>query len=68
MITYLRYFKENYAMASKQDRISITLKCTECGEENYITSKNRKNNPDRLEKEKYCPRCQKKTLHREKKK
>ena len=55
-------------MAKKDDRSSITLKCTVCGEENYITSKNRKNNPDRLEKEKYCPRCQKKTLHREKKK
>lgn len=56
------------ASKSKQDRYSITLKCTVCGEENYITSKNKKNNPDRLEKEKYCPRCQKKTLHREKKK
>lgn len=55
-------------MASKQDRVSLTLKCTECGEENYLTSKNKKNNPDRLEKMKYCPRCQKKTLHREKKK
>ena len=55
-------------MATKQDRISITLKCTECGEENYLTSKNKKKNPDRLEKQKYCPRCQKKTLHREKKK
>ena len=56
------------ASKSKQDRFSVTLKCTVCVEENYITSKNKKNNPDRLEKEKYCPRCQKKTLHREKKK
>lgn len=68
MLTYVGHFKEKSIMANKQDRISITLKCTECGEENYLTSKNKKKNPDRLEKQKYCPRCQKKTLHREKKK
>ncbi len=55
-------------MAKKDDRYSLTLKCTECGEETYITSKNKKNNPDRLEVKKYCPRCKKATLHREKKK
>ena len=53
---------------SKEDRYSLTLTCTECGEENYLTSKNKKANPERLEILKYCPRCQKKTLHREKKK
>ncbi len=52
---------------AKQDRISFTLVCTECGEENYITNKNKKHNPDRLEVKKYCPRCKKETLHREKK-
>ncbi|MCD8204176.1 MAG: 50S ribosomal protein L33 [Coprobacillus sp.] len=52
---------------AKQDRIAITLKCTECGEENYLTSKNKKHNSERIEMKKYCPRCQKKTLHREKK-
>ncbi|MCD8194923.1 MAG: 50S ribosomal protein L33 [Coprobacillus sp.] len=54
-------------MAKKGDRYSFTLKCTECGEENYITSKNKKHNTERLEVMKYCPRCGKKTLHREKK-
>ena len=48
-------------------REDITFKCTECGEENYITSKNKKNNPDRLEIKKYCPRCNKMTVHKEKK-
>ncbi|MDY2728396.1 MAG: 50S ribosomal protein L33 [Candidatus Onthovivens sp.] len=48
-------------------RDSFTLKCTECGEENYITSKNKKNNPDRLEIKKYCPKCRKMTVHKEKK-
>ena len=48
-------------------RDSFTLKCTVCGEENYITSKNKKNNPDRKKKKKYCPRCKKVTVHKEKK-
>ncbi len=53
---------------AKDDRISLTLKCTECGEENYLTSKNKRKNPERLEMLKYCNVCKKKTIHREKKK
>ncbi|MEA5061600.1 MAG: 50S ribosomal protein L33 [Erysipelotrichaceae bacterium] len=53
-------------MASK-NRKSVTLKCTECGEENYITSINKKNDPDRIEKKKFCSRCNKMTVHKEKK-
>ncbi len=53
---------------AKDDRYHLTLKCTECGEENYLTQKNKKSNPERLEVQKYCPVCKKKTLHREKKK
>ena len=41
--------------------------CTECGEENYITHKNKRKHPERLELRKYCSRCQKETVHREKK-
>lgn len=46
-------------------RVNITLACTECNERNYITTKNRRNNPDRLELKKYCPREKRVTLHRE---
>ena len=53
---------------AKEDRVSFILKCTECGEENYITSKNTRKHPERLELKKYCPRCKKSTIHREKKK
>ena len=35
-------------------RENITLKCTVCGEENYITTKNKKKQPERIEKKKYC--------------
>ena len=43
-------------------RVNITLECTECHEQTY---KNKRNNPDRLELKKYCPRDRKVTLHRE---
>ncbi|MFW7393669.1 50S ribosomal protein L33, partial [Vagococcus fluvialis] len=41
------------------------LECTECKERNYLSNKNKRNNPDRLEVKKYCPRERKVTLHRE---
>lgn len=49
-------------------RININLECTDCGERNYLTSKNRRNQPDRIEAKKYCPRDRHVTLHREVKK
>ena len=65
-------------MASKSADIrpGITLACTECKERNYITTKNRRNTPDRLELKKFCgwmvdkdarfcSRCGKQTVHRE---
>jgi large subunit ribosomal protein L33 len=60
-------FREQVApMAKATDvRPKITLACTECKERNYITKKNRRNDPDRLELAKFCPRCKKHTAHRE---
>ena len=46
-------------------RVKITMACTECKQRNYDTIKNKKNNPDRLEMNKYCRFCRKHTLHRE---
>jgi LSU ribosomal protein L33P len=46
-------------------RVNVTLACTECGDRNYITTKNKRNNPERIEMKKYCPRLNKYTLHRE---
>lgn len=48
-------------------RDNIIYKCTVCGEENYIGTKNKRKHPDRVEVNKYCPRCNKKTVHKEKK-
>ncbi len=52
-------------MAKKENRIVITLACTECKEHNYTTQKNRRNDPGRMELRKYCPRCRQHVLHRE---
>ena len=48
-------------------RVKITLACTECKQRNSNTTKNKKNDPDRLEMKKYCKFCRKHTLHRESK-
>ena len=59
---------------AKSTRILITLECTECksnltkrssGVSRYSTQKNRRNNPERLELKKYCPFCNKPTIHKE---
>ncbi len=46
-------------------RVAITLACSECKNRNYITSKNKKTTPDRLEINKYCSHCKKHTPHKE---
>ena len=45
-------------------RVKVTLACTECKQRNYNTMKNKKNDPDRLEMNKYCRFCRKHTLHK----
>jgi large subunit ribosomal protein L33 len=59
------------AKKSKGNRIQIILECTEQkkagipGISRYVTEKNRKNTPDRLELKKYNPYMKKMTVHRE---
>ncbi|HEX5466942.1 MAG TPA: 50S ribosomal protein L33 [Candidatus Limnocylindrales bacterium] len=52
-------------MAKAENRPVIVLACTECKDRGYSTTKNRKNDPERLELKKYCPRCRRHTVHRE---
>ena len=47
-------------------RDRITFKCSECGNENYIGTRNKKKHPDRMNIKKYCPKCNKMTEHKEK--
>ncbi|MDR3564712.1 MAG: 50S ribosomal protein L33 [Negativicutes bacterium] len=46
-------------------RNAVTLACTECKQRNYQTNKNKKNDPDRLEMNKFCKFCRKQTPHKE---
>ena len=59
---------------NKGTRILITLECVDCrtninkrssGVSRYLTQKNRRNNPERMELKKYCPHCNKSTNHKE---
>ena len=51
----------------KGSREKITLVCSECKQRNYNSKKNKKNDPDRLEMNKFCKLCRKHTLHKESK-
>ncbi|MCK4464031.1 MAG: 50S ribosomal protein L33 [Candidatus Omnitrophica bacterium] len=43
----------------------ITLQCVECKNRNYSSTKNKKQNPGRLELSKFCKFCKKHTVHKE---
>lgn len=47
------------------NRIKITLACTECKQRNYDTMKNKRTTTDRIEANKYCKFCKKHTAHKE---
>ncbi|MFO7880083.1 MAG: 50S ribosomal protein L33 [Bacteroidales bacterium] len=59
------------AKKSKGDRVQVILECTEQkksgmpGMSRYITTKNRKNTPERMELKKYNPILRKVTVHKE---
>ncbi len=46
-------------------RPKVTMACTECKERNYVTTKNRNTQRERLELRKFCPRDARHTIHRE---
>ena len=58
-------------MARKGNRVQVILECTEQRKSNvpgasrYITTKNKKNTPDRMELKKYNPYMKKVTVHKE---
>ena len=58
-------------MAKKGNRVQVILECTEQKESGLpgmsrsITTKNKKNTPDRMERKKYNPILKRVTIHRE---
>ncbi len=43
----------------------VRLECSVCHQINYLTFRNAKSNPDKLELNKFCKHCRKVTLHKE---
>ena len=58
-------------MAKKVNRVQVILECTEhkesgmAGTSRYITTKNKKNTPDRMEIKKFNPVLKRMTVHKE---
>lgn len=58
-------------MAKKGNRVQVILECTEHrasgqpGASRYITTKNKKNSPERLELKKFNPVLRRVTVHKE---
>ena len=46
-------------------RVAGKVARTECKQRNYDTEKNKKENHERIEMNKYCKFCKKHTLHKE---
>ena len=46
-------------------RVLVTLACQDCKRRNYTTKKNKGNDPERIEMQKYCKWCSKHTAHKE---
>ena len=52
-------------MATKTKENMVKLRCSECKEINYYTSRNKKKIKEKLEVNKFCNKCRKHTLHKE---
>jgi large subunit ribosomal protein L33 len=55
-------------MAKKSSRIQLGLTCEVCNKQNYVIEKNKINTTEALKLKKYCNKCKKHTVHKEKKK
>lgn len=62
---------KDMAKKNKDARVQVILECTEqkasgvAGMSRYVTTKNKKNTPERLELKKYNPFLKKMTVHKE---
>ena len=67
----LNQHNKQKTMAKKGNRVQVILECTEQkntdvpGTSRYITTKNKKNNPERLELKKFNRNLKKVTVHKE---
>ena len=67
----LEHTPHHVEMAKKGNRVQVIMECTEHktsgmpGTSRYITTKNRKNTPERVELKKFNPILKKMTVHKE---
>ena len=52
-------------VAKNEKRIQVTLACEACKRRNYITTKNKMNDRERIEMKKFCSWDRRHTLHKE---
>lgn len=55
-------------MAKKGSRVLLGLVCEVCHKVNYVTQKNKVTTTTAINLKKYCNKCKKHTMHKEKKK
>ncbi|HEX6237972.1 MAG TPA: 50S ribosomal protein L33 [Acidimicrobiales bacterium] len=48
-----------------EKRVQVTLECTSCKRRNYITTKNKTNDRERIELRKYCRWERRHVVHKE---
>ena len=56
---------EERSVAKNEKRVKVTLACEVCKRRNYITTKNKQNDRERIEMNKYCRFDKQHTLHKE---
>jgi large subunit ribosomal protein L33 len=56
---------EGDTMPKNEKRVQVTLACEVCKRRNYITMKNKQNDRERIEMNKYCRWDRRHTLHKE---
>ena len=57
--------QEGSEMAKNEKRVQVTLACEVCKRRNYITTKNKLNDRERIEMKKFCRWDRQHTVHKE---
>lgn len=60
-----RIMEKSTERKSESMRVKVILECSECHSRNYVLTKNKQTNPERMEVKKFCPKENKMTLHKE---
>jgi large subunit ribosomal protein L33 len=59
------HYNSHEGFSGSPVREIITLQCSECKRRNYTTTRNKKDQKERIELKKFCKFCRKHTVHKE---